>query len=251
MEYFEKFKTYLPDLSNEKKQKIDGYYNLLLDEGVPAGYVGAATTNEEFWLRHIADSLFVFQENAIEEILNPSYKRIFDIGTGAGLPGVVMAILKETTAFTLIDTSEKRLTFINKVCQTLEIDNVQTLHSSVEKVTMNFGYPELITFRAMRKPLASLELILNVVEKGSKVLYWRSRPFMKNGDESPTDELAIEAAKRVEQLGYINVQFTRLRSPEQLGSRGVYIFEYSGESLKGFPRSWARIKKDLLIERTV
>jgi len=251
MEYFEKFKTYLPDLSIEKKRKIDSFYNLLLDEGVPAGYVGAAPTNEDFWLRHIADSLFVFQENSALEILDLPYKRIFDIGTGAGLPGIVLAILKESTAFTLIDTSEKRLAFVDRVCQTLEINNVETLHSPVEKVSINSGYPELVTFRAMRKPLASLELILNILGKGSKVLYWRSRPFMKNEDAGSDDELAIEATKRVSDLGYVNVQFRRLRSPEQLGSRGMYVFEYSGKSLKGFPRSWARIKKDLLVERTV
>lgn len=258
MSYFEKYKEFLPNMNEDQMKKLDLFFNILIDDGVTYGVVGSAPSAEEFWLRHIADSLFILQEGLSKNTLLKS-KTIFDVGSGAGLPGIALAIMCDSSNYILVDSSKKRTDFSRDVCAKLNVTNVEIKNSPAEELSMNnIKGSAAITFRAFRKPLAALELILNILQsagiKDGKILYWRSRPFMKTeGDLPPGFENVAdsEAEQRVQDLGFTNALFYRLHSPQLLGPRGYYYFEYSGKTKKGYPRSWARIKKDQLIERIV
>jgi hypothetical protein len=120
------------------------------------------------------------------------------------------------------------------------------------------GSIKLVLFRAFLKPLVSLEMALRVmpdsftettiIAQNSKVLYWRSRRFdisSEPGAEKKTVSLHINS--RISELGYNTPEFYNLECPSEMNSRGIYAFEYRGNSGTKYPRSWARIKKDLLI----
>src|SRR3954469_20693107 len=74
--------------------------------------------------KHLLDSL------SVQPFLHGS--RICDVGTGAGFPGIPLAIANPEIHFTLVDSTAKKLKFIDHVAQLLELDNIQTVHTRAE-----------------------------------------------------------------------------------------------------------------------
>lgn len=114
--------------------------------------------------------------------------QIFDLGAGAGLPSLPLAILFPQHTFHLLDAQEKRCRFAVEAAQKVGLTNVKVYHGVIQ------GFPEkhgkdikadVVIFRAFRKILASLELALHILRPagGPKVLYWRSQsvPFSETG----------------------------------------------------------------------
>lgn len=95
----------------------------------------AITEDEEFVKKHFIDCIKAFKSNAIKEA-----KTIIDVGTGAGFPGVPIAILHPAAKITLLDSLNKRINFLNLVVKELDLKNVVTIHSRAEDGARN---PEL------------------------------------------------------------------------------------------------------------
>jgi 16S rRNA (guanine527-N7)-methyltransferase len=74
--------------------------------------------------KHLLDSL------SIQPFLRGS--RVCDVGTGAGFPGIPLAIVNPALQFTLLDSTAKKLKFIDHVAQLLELDNISTVHTRAE-----------------------------------------------------------------------------------------------------------------------
>jgi 16S rRNA (guanine527-N7)-methyltransferase len=84
----------------------------------------AITTPDEILTHHLLDSLSVQQDLAGVTVA--------DVGTGAGFPGLPLAIVNPERQFTLIDAVDKKLRFIDHVARALKLGNVRTLHGRVE-----------------------------------------------------------------------------------------------------------------------
>lgn len=84
----------------------------------------AITGPEAVLTHHLLDSLAVAPDLAGTSVA--------DVGTGAGFPGLPLAIVQPSRQFTLIDTVDKKLRFIDHVARELELANVKTLHARVE-----------------------------------------------------------------------------------------------------------------------
>ena len=70
---------------------------------------------------------------ALAELVEPGGKRVIDVGTGAGFPGMVLKILRPETELTLLDSLDKRLRFLSTVCGELGFADVQCLHARAEE----------------------------------------------------------------------------------------------------------------------
>ena len=70
---------------------------------------------------------------ALAELVDLSGKRVIDVGTGAGFPGMVLKILRPETELTLLDSLDKRLRFLSTVCGELGFADVQCLHARAEE----------------------------------------------------------------------------------------------------------------------
>lgn len=89
---------------------------------------------EQALVQHIFDGLAVIQpiQQYLFEREPPSKKKILDVGSGAGLPGVVIAIMVPEVSVTCIDTVEKKMTFVRQVSGVLGLTNLQAIHQRVE-----------------------------------------------------------------------------------------------------------------------
>lgn len=74
--------------------------------------------------KHLLDSL------SIQSFIRGM--RVCDVGTGAGFPGIPLAVVNPTRQFTLIDSTAKKLKFIDHVAQQLELNNISTVHTRAE-----------------------------------------------------------------------------------------------------------------------
>lgn len=97
----------------------------------------AITDPTEIRIKHIADSL------AIAPLLHG--EQIIDVGTGAGIPGIPLAIVCPEKQFTLLDSNGKKLRFIKQVKQLLALKNITVIHSRVEQYQPNHGYSSVIS----------------------------------------------------------------------------------------------------------
>jgi len=246
-DYFVLYEKYINSIDAHKKDLLNHYFNNLFNEAMQFGYIGEAEA-DVIWLRHILDSLLPLQNSKVNNLFLQA-KKCIDLGTGAGLPGIVLAILFPHCQFQLIDSSEKRVRFLEKIKSELNLFNLVTLCNQVDTVILPENEKaDLVTYRAFRKPLASLELALYAVRKNGKVLYWRSNQFEYSYVNNSIVEL-FDVTNRIKQLGYQVNDFIKLDCPEELVNRGLYIFHHHGNNDKVFPRKWPRIIKDKLVER--
>ncbi len=265
MNFLHKYKEFLPEiiLSCEKSRldKLNQFFKALVSEAMPAGMIGKNKSDELLWLRHMLDSVLVCQSNeVVESIQNAGC--IYDLGTGAGLPGIPLSILFPEKKFCLVDASLKRTGFVQNQSELLNLKNITLINCRVEdlnirlnqlKVTGAGSEPSLVMFRAFQKPLVALELSLYALGENGKVLYWRSQPFDSFRDNDSGD--AARVSVRTKELGFHQSNFLKLDSPDELGPRGLYLFYHKKPDEKTvktkYPRKWNRIVKDELANKVI
>ena len=111
---------------DETVAKFEGYRSRILELNEHINLT-AIKDPEEFTLKHFVDSITCYNI--------PEYQdadRILDLGTGAGFPGVPLAILSPEKEFVLVDSLNKRLKIIMQLCDELGIKNVTTVHGRAE-----------------------------------------------------------------------------------------------------------------------
>lgn len=114
------------DISLTKTQ-IKNYfeYMQLLLEWNEKINLTAITEVDDIILKHFIDSLTVIKY--IKE-----NNKIIDVGTGAGFPGIPIGIMNSNIDITLLDSLNKRISFLNEVCNKIELKNIRTIHGRAE-----------------------------------------------------------------------------------------------------------------------
>ena len=135
-------------VSRETRALLDRYVALLLDENERQNLIGRSTV-DEIWERHIADSA-----QLVRFAPRPDSSWL-DIGSGAGLPGLVIAILTEGPV-TLVEPRKLRANFLQRAVGTLGLGRRVTVHAAkAERISGKF---DVITARAV----ASLDSLLRI-----------------------------------------------------------------------------------------
>ena len=140
------------------------YADLLATEGVVRGLIGPREV-PRLWDRHILNSAVVTPRV-------PDGSTVADVGTGAGLPGLVWAIARPDLRVTLIEPLLRRTTFLDEAVATLGLDNVTVLRSRAEDIKETY---DVVTARAVA-PLDKLgRWCLPLVRKGGVLLALKGR----------------------------------------------------------------------------
>jgi 16S rRNA (guanine527-N7)-methyltransferase len=133
-------------VSRGTKAKLELFVALLVKWNEKINLI-ADTNLNQIWERHIADSMQLFPH------LPDNAKTVADIGSGAGLPGLVLAMMSEKQ-FTLIERDQRKCAFLFEVVRECGIINVEIVSSDVEKLERRF---DVIVARA----LANLSNLMN------------------------------------------------------------------------------------------
>ncbi|MHB8130967.1 MAG: 16S rRNA (guanine(527)-N(7))-methyltransferase RsmG, partial [Mobilitalea sp.] len=139
------------ELSSHQKQQFIDYYELLIEWNKVINLT-AITEFREVINKHFIDSL------SIVKVITLSNEKILDMGTGAGFPGIPLKIVFPEIDIVLLDSLNKRLTFLDEVILKLDLKGIQTLHGRAEDYGKDINYREqfdLCVSRAVAK-LSSL-----------------------------------------------------------------------------------------------
>ena len=128
----------------ERQEEIRAFAQFLTTAGIERGLIGPRE-GERIWERHIFNCLPVTQ-------LLPQNASLFDIGSGAGLPGIVIALARPDLKVTLIEPLERRVEFLKEATEGLDIEVIRGRAQDVKKST------EYVTARAVA-PLEKLKKI--------------------------------------------------------------------------------------------
>lgn len=175
LDKFEALRLIVPNVSRETFQRLLLYEKLLIEYNKKINLI-SRSSNEEIWVRHFLDSAQLFSL-----LNNLESSSIIDVGSGAGFPGMVLAILG-LPSLTLLDSRHKRCDFLKNVSRETKTD-VNIVWGRVETCSQKYA---VIIARAVASITKFLDLTQNIRKKHSTIV------LLKGGKSN--DE--IEEAKR-------------------------------------------------------
>lgn len=173
--------------SPEQQQQFQGLYREIV-AGNQRLNLTRITEPIEFWEKHLWDSLVGIQPYLIGSDATP--QRVIDIGTGGGFPGVPIAIAKPTWKVTLLDSTRKKITFLQQMTTDLGLKNIRCLVDRVEQLGQDPTHRErydIATIRAVAAANVCAEYALPLVKVGGAVILYR-------GQWTPEEETELRGA---------------------------------------------------------
>ena len=192
----------------------------------------AITDPRDVAVLHLLDSL------ALTGLAGLEGRTVVDVGTGAGFPGVPLAIARPSARVTLLDSLGKRVDFLRESCRTLGLDNVECVHGRAEEFA---GERREQFDAAVSRAVAALpvlcELCLPLVKVGGRMLAMKSA----NSEEE------INGAKRAVKLLGGQVEWVKdYRIPSMEITHRVVCVRKIAAAPEKYPRRFALIKKQPL-----
>ena len=165
-------------------------------------------------------------------------KRVIDVGTGAGFPGLALKIACPAMELTLLDSLDKRINFLKNTCQKLGFDDVTCIHSRAEEIPDGFrqGFDFALS-RAVARLNLLCELCLPYVKKGGAFI------AMKGSD---LEEELAEARRCIRTLGGQVERKIDYTIPGTDVTHCALIIRKVADTPARYPRRWAQIKKSPL-----
>ena len=143
------------ELTEKQLNQFEEYFHLLIEWNEKMNLT-AITEREDVYLKHFLDSLSIVKVfPSLNETVNSGEFSLIDVGTGAGFPGIPLKILFPNANVTLMDSLNKRITFLNEVVNTLNLNesgSIECIHARAEELAQNKEYREqydLVVSRAV------------------------------------------------------------------------------------------------------
>ena len=210
------------EIDDNKIQKFYDYMNLLVEWNKKINLT-AITEEKDIILKHFVDSLTVLK-------YIKDNKNIVDVGTGAGFPGISLAIMNDSLKITLVDSLNKRINFLNEVCSKIKLKNTKAIHSRAEELGRDNNYREsydIAISRAVSNLTVLAEYLLPLVKVGGKII------CMKGPD---IEEELKQAKSAIDILGGKFERCDNFCLPKSDISRNIIIINKIKETPKKYPR---------------
>ena len=165
-------------------------------------------------------------------------KRVIDVGTGAGFPGLALKIACPEMDLTLLDSLDKRIGFLRDTCAMLGFDDVQCIHARAEEAPAELRASfDIACSRAVARLNLLCELCLPLVKKGGVFI------AMKGSDCA---EELDDAKRAIKLLGGEVADVKKYLVPGTDVTHSAIIIRKTACTPAKYPRRWAQIKKQPL-----
>lgn len=217
------------ELSSESLDRFDKYAEMLVETNKTLNLT-AITEPDEIVTKHFCDCLSLLKEVEI-----PQGAKLIDVGTGAGFPGVVLLIARPDLKITLMDSTNKRLVFVQSVVDALGL-KANVVHSRAEEAGKNPAFREKYDF-------ATARAVANMQTLSEYCL-----PFLKVGGLFA----AMKGAKASDELsvakGAIKILGGQVHSAKEFnlfdcGERSILCVKKISQTPSKYPRPSAQIAK--------
>lgn len=235
MEFFDLMAAAANDVGIElSKEQYDKFikYMRLVQEWNEKINLTAITEDNEFVKKHFIDCIKAFKSDAIKNA-----ESLIDVGTGAGFPGLPIAILSPDTKVTLLDSLNKRINFLNTVVRELELKNVTTIHSRAEDGAKNKALREkfdIATSRAVANMSVLSEFCIPYVRLGGHFIALKG-PSVTEELQNSKNALGTLGGKLIT-VKEVDIEGTDLK-------HNLVVVEKVKETPKAYPRKAGTVTK--------
>lgn len=222
--------SYLDELNidSESLDKLEIFANFVLEENEKYNLT-AITNEEEFVIKHFYDCL------VLKKFFNLDGLKVMDVGSGAGFPGIPLAIVNKNTTFYLVESNKKKCDFLEKVKEKLNLDNVIVLNKRVEELDDKYrNYFDVATSRAVAALNILLELSAPFVKNNGKLILYKGVNYQKEIEE---------AANAIKLLKLKKPTIYSYKIALSLQDRVILVLEKGGNIDKIYPRRFSIISK--------
>jgi 16S rRNA (guanine527-N7)-methyltransferase len=218
------------EINTETIDKLCRYAGLIHEANQKFNLTGLKSVSE------IISELILKSIDPICDIIVPRGTRFVDLGTGAGIPGIVIALLKPEFSGLLIDSNNKKTMFLEEIIDILEIKNLNVICGRGEEIAGDLNYRDSFDWcfsRAFGKMYISVELGAGLIKKtGHMYIYSAESPSSISGIiVKHADDLGLCL------LGYEDFDDLRIRHT------GV-CFKKVRNTPEQYPRKFAVIKRE-------
>jgi 16S rRNA (guanine527-N7)-methyltransferase len=161
------------DLDPAKAATLRAYEALLRDRAIPLGLI-AERDRGRIWQRHVEDSLRALR------CLGTSDRELIDLGSGAGLPGIPLAVARPDLRVLLVEPKARRVAFLELVRDELGLEHVGILMGTHEAVR---EMARVCVVRALAPPATSWERARRLLVPGGRLIYFAGRGWTGRNEE--------------------------------------------------------------------
>lgn len=206
--------------------QLEKYYELIVEYNRKMNLTGI-TDKEQVYLKHFYDSLTL-----VKIIDLTREKTLCDIGSGAGLPGIVIKILFPNLKITLIDSLNKRINFLNIVINELKLENCNAIHYRIEEYgKINREKFDIVTARAVANTNQLLEYSIPLLKVNKCFIAMKGKIDPLEDYKEALNKLNCTIDKIIE-----------FKLPYENSDRSLLCFKKISKTSKTFPRKFAEIK---------
>lgn len=218
------------DITNEQLSMLEIYANYLIEYNEHTNLT-AIKDIEGIYLKHFYDSLTITKVHDFNKVSS-----LIDIGTGAGFPGVIIKIFYPHIKVVLIDSNNKKITFLNKLIEKLNLENISAVNMRSEDFAhQNLDTFDIATARAVTTLPALIELCLPLVKVGGYFV-----PLKGNIDKEL--DISKDILNKLNGILEEKLEFTL---PYEDSIRNILKFKKIDKTPNGYPRTYDKIKKSL------
>lgn len=222
--------NFLPYLDDKKITLLNLYMNMTLEANEHINLTGNKS-NDDFILKNILDSLLLVKY--LKEDLTG--KSFIDIGSGAGLPGIPLAIYYPESKFCLLEPIKKRSDFLANVAKVLDLKNVVVLNDRAENISKkNSTKFDFATARAVSNLSILLELAIPLIKVGGEFIAYKGKNY--EGELNSLNSALNELNSSIKLV--VNCELPYLND-----SRSFIFIDKKSSTPTKYPRNYSLIKK--------
>lgn len=230
--FLEKLNKIQLNVNDEVLNKFCAYMTNLLEWNEKINLT-AITEEDDIILKHFIDSLTI-----LEYI--PEKSNVIDVGTGAGFPGIPLKIVREDINMTLMDSLNKRITFLNEVINKLGLKKINAIHSRAEELAKMPEHREkydIAVSRAVANLSTLSEYMIPFVKVGGKCICMKG---------SNIEEELKTAKNAIKELGGEIEKVINFKLPDSDNERNIIIIKKVRNTKSKYPRKAGMPSKEPL-----
>ena len=229
--FIEALKQHNISLTEKQLNQLDTYFHMLVEWNKKMNLTNI-TEKEDVYLKHFYDSITLAFYHSLDS------QHICDIGAGAGFPSIPLKIVFPNLKVTIVDSLNKRITFLNALFEALELDQVEAVSARAEDYCENHRESfDIVTARGVARFEILDELCLPLVKLGGY--------FIALKGASGQEEFDV-AKSGIQKLGGKLESMHAFTLPNHDDQRMNFYIKKVKQTPNKYPRAFAKIKKSPL-----
>ena len=222
------------DITDHQEEQLQRYYELLIEWNEKINLTAITEYNEVIY-KHFLDSALILKSDLF---LKEDSASVLDLGTGAGFPGIVLAVLRPQYKFTLVDSLMKRIEFLHIIKDELELDHISLYHGRAEDLGRQEDFRnqfDYVVSRAVAELPILIEYCIPFVKKNGYFISYKGKKYQEEIEHSyRTLQVLSSDIKKIEEYKLLDED------------RFLIYIENNSLTDDKYPRRAGKVKKNPL-----